>query len=398
MVAEDGGRADGSRVPLYQQVKDALRREVAGGSIDPGERFITQREICERYGVSMITAVRALNDLAAEGVLVRRRGVGTFVAEQARAALPGVPPQEPGRPTVACIVDGLHGLHGSHLAQILVGVESACAAAGYGLILSNVAEAPEREAEALKRALDYGVRGIIIYPVQGQAHPEAFAEVRRRGIPLVMIDRYRTDVVCDAVVADNVSLGRQVTHKLIDLGHTRIATLWGETDCTSVRDRLSGHLDAIGNRGLPIIPEFTVLQPYEPLDQPDRLDIVSSLLSAAEPPTAFLCANGYVLAAIAHDLATLGVRVPDDVMLACMDEAGPHKLLPLAGVAGVLPSTLMATTAMELLMERMHTDSARKPARRVVLDIAIDTQTSGASALFAVSPGRRQRIPTSDSS
>lgn len=385
-VDEGRGQSD-RRVLLYRQVEDTLRAEVAAGAFNPGERFITQREICERFGVSMITAVRALNDLAAEGVLVRRRGIGTFVAEDVtRGVTIGISetadrwPQrskpEAGQPTIACIVDGLHGLRGSHLAQILVGVESACSAAGYGLILSNVGESSNREAEALRRALDQGVRGIIIYPVQGQSHPEAFAEVRRSGIPLVMIDRYRPDFAADAVVADNVSLGRQVTNKLIDLGHIRIATLWGETDCTSVRDRLSGHLDALSSRGLEIIPEFTVMQPYEPLSEPARLDIMSSLLSATERPSVFLCANGYVLAAAAHDLAALGVRVPGDVQLACMDEAGPYELLPLAGVSGVLPSSLMAAKAMELLVERMNTtDAGWKPARRIVLEVEIDTHT-----------------------
>jgi len=287
-------------------------------------------------------------------------------------------------------VDGLHGLRGSHLSQILVGIESACSAAGYGLILSNVAESAEREAEALRRALDQGVRGIIIYPVQGQSHPAAFAEVRSRGVPLVMIDRYRPDFASDAVVADNVSLGRQVTNKLIELGHTRIATLWGETEATSVRDRLSGHLDALGSRGLEIVPEFTLMQPYEPLAEQARLEIMSGLLAAADPPSVFLCANGYVLAAAAHDLAALGVRVPDDVQLACMDEAGPYELLPLAGVSGVLPSSLMAAKAMELLVERMNTDNVDwKPARRIVLEVDIDVHQG---PVFAVSRARDPHV------
>ncbi|MBD0420224.1 GntR family transcriptional regulator [Streptomyces sp. TRM S81-3] len=56
---------------------------IARGEYRPDAPFTTRREICERFEVSMGTAVRVLNELVQEGVLVRRRGRGTFVAEAA---------------------------------------------------------------------------------------------------------------------------------------------------------------------------------------------------------------------------------------------------------------------------------------------------------------------------
>ncbi|MEV5546498.1 GntR family transcriptional regulator [Streptomyces sp. NPDC052309] len=92
-----------------------LREMIARGEYRPDAPFTTQREICERFEVSMGTAVRALNELDQEGVLVRRRGRGTFVAEAAmgtgavpgpapgRAAAPALPGRgrSPGRPDAA---------------------------------------------------------------------------------------------------------------------------------------------------------------------------------------------------------------------------------------------------------------------------------------------------------
>jgi DNA-binding LacI/PurR family transcriptional regulator len=353
--------------PLYQQVKNALKDEIAENKHDPAEPFITQREVCERFGVSTITAVRALNDLVAEGVLVRRRGQGTFIADRAAEQ-----PADSGDITITCIVNGLHGLHGAHMAHILTEVESVCAEHGYQLVLANSAESAEREEGALRRALRNGASGILVYPVQGQSHADVFAEVRRARVPLVMIDRYRPDVASDAVVFDNADLGYQLTNRLIGMGHRRIATLWGETECTSVRDRLAGHVRALHEHDLPVEPELTLLQPYEPRSDRDRTELLGSLLDGPNAPTVFLCANGYVLAAAHRDLSTLGTEVE----LACMDDAGPYDLAPMAVAAGILPSAQMTSRAMELLAQRIDSDRPYGKARRIVLPISLREGTT----------------------
>ena len=69
---------------LFAWVKASLRDSIARGEYAADQPFVTQRQIVERFGVSTTTAVRALNDLVADGLVVRRRGRGTFVADAAR--------------------------------------------------------------------------------------------------------------------------------------------------------------------------------------------------------------------------------------------------------------------------------------------------------------------------
>ncbi len=75
-----------SAVPLFHQLTEQLRgfvrRQVYEGHLKAGDFFTTERALCKRFGVSTITAKRVLDDLEAEGVLVRHRGRGTFVAHQ----------------------------------------------------------------------------------------------------------------------------------------------------------------------------------------------------------------------------------------------------------------------------------------------------------------------------
>jgi GntR family transcriptional regulator len=66
--------------PLYARLKIAIRQMIAAG-MKPGEQLPTEAQLCDKYGVSRITVREAMQVLEAEGVIVRRQGKGTFVAD-----------------------------------------------------------------------------------------------------------------------------------------------------------------------------------------------------------------------------------------------------------------------------------------------------------------------------
>jgi LacI family transcriptional regulator len=362
------------KVPLYQQVKRDLLAAIAAGEYAPGRPFVTQREICERFNVSHATAVRALNDLAAEGHVVRKRGQGTFVAER--------PPEQTARDadgTIACVLQ----YQGPHVGRLLAGIEEVCAQLGYRLFLNHCEGDPAREEQALTRALDHGVDGVIVYPTEGSGVLAPYAEARRRGVPLVMVDRYRPDLATDAVIADNFAAGRDLTTALIGAGHRIIATLWDEIDVTSVRDRLAGHIQALREHGIAARPDLMVLRPYSVQSHEARRALLAELLRGPHPPTVLLCANGYVLATAAEDLVALGLEIPGDIDLAGMDDAGPFDVLPLTAAAISLPSREMGRRAMRLLHQRIIEPDASEP-ELVVLPISVQTRQSSVGHLRVV--------------
>lgn len=61
----------------YEQIASYLREVIEGAS--PGDRLPSDAELCEMFGVSRMTARQAVQLVAAEGLLERRRGAGTFV-------------------------------------------------------------------------------------------------------------------------------------------------------------------------------------------------------------------------------------------------------------------------------------------------------------------------------
>jgi len=66
----------------YLQVKHYVLERIGAGTLRAGERVPSENELVRELSISRMTANRALKELAADGVLVRVAGVGTFVAEQ----------------------------------------------------------------------------------------------------------------------------------------------------------------------------------------------------------------------------------------------------------------------------------------------------------------------------
>ncbi|GAB4207126.1 MAG: GntR family transcriptional regulator [Tibeticola sp.] len=80
IVPAAGSAAAPSFSPLYQQIKTLILRSLQSGEWKPGEAIPSEVELATRFRVSQGTVRKAIDELAAENLLVRRQGKGTFVA------------------------------------------------------------------------------------------------------------------------------------------------------------------------------------------------------------------------------------------------------------------------------------------------------------------------------
>jgi len=66
--------------PRYRAVKEYISDKIRSGDYPAGARIPTEKQLTEMFAVSRMTVNRALRELVAEGLLLRRQGVGTFVS------------------------------------------------------------------------------------------------------------------------------------------------------------------------------------------------------------------------------------------------------------------------------------------------------------------------------
>ena len=69
-----------SGIPAYQRIQSSIRKRIDAGQLRPGDPVSSERDLAKLHQVSLMTARHALAYLEHEGVVERRRGIGTFVA------------------------------------------------------------------------------------------------------------------------------------------------------------------------------------------------------------------------------------------------------------------------------------------------------------------------------
>jgi GntR family transcriptional regulator len=67
-------------LPAYQRIQNVIRKRIDSGQLQPGDAVPSERELAKAHHVSLMTARHALAFLEREGLVERRRGIGTFVA------------------------------------------------------------------------------------------------------------------------------------------------------------------------------------------------------------------------------------------------------------------------------------------------------------------------------
>src|ERR1700731_1102247 len=81
--ATSRGRMSGKNnngLPAYQRIQSGIRKRIESGQLRSGDAVASERDLAKLHQVSLMTARHALATLEREGIVERRRGIGTFVA------------------------------------------------------------------------------------------------------------------------------------------------------------------------------------------------------------------------------------------------------------------------------------------------------------------------------
>lgn len=72
---------NGSPVPIYEQIRDAIREEILKEKLKAGEKLPSVRSLARELSISILTVKKAYDELEKEGFIVSKQGLGTFVGE-----------------------------------------------------------------------------------------------------------------------------------------------------------------------------------------------------------------------------------------------------------------------------------------------------------------------------
>src|SRR5512132_611921 len=176
--------------------------------------------------------------------------------------------------------------------DIARGVEEAVAAEGLAVVLCDSAERADRERRYLELLEEQRVQGILITPVEGVG--KRLRELRQRGIPVVLVDRWASTRSFCSVSVDDVYGGELAAAHLVDQGHERIAFVGGPYKYQQVVDRHDGAERALTMAGLPASRLVRMETPTLTVASGRDAGTQIAELPADRRPTAAFCANDLV--------------------------------------------------------------------------------------------------------
>lgn len=243
---------------LYERVYDYVLDEIRRGSLAAGDRVPSEMDLAARFGVSRITSKRALHMLAEAGVLQRRRGKGTFVADnidalRTVAGQPGAVADQATSTSTACVGLVIPDASDAYGLELLRAIEERCAERGYHLVVRRTRDRQDVEEQAVRALVDSGiVDGLIVFPVHGEYYNASLLRLVVDHQPLVLVDRYLRGIPACSVHTDNRAAARELTGRLLDQGHERIAFCSPPVaNPSSIEERMEGFEAALAERGLP---------------------------------------------------------------------------------------------------------------------------------------------------
>lgn len=308
-MSSDLTRHSNDSTPLYEQVKEIIKKEIESGQLRPGDKVLPERELAKKYNVSRITTVRALSDLGREGILERLQGKGSFVAEPARKADQSY--------TIGI------GLYESQYVlqpffnMIIQAMTEEASSAGYQiqLIVTNNAEGKKNNSFYEGILKQKKVDGLAI--VDHALSDADIIDLHNHNVPIVLFDRTITGHDFRSIMVDNRGGIFQAVEYLHGLGHRQIGLAVHEmTVLSPMFQRYEGFRAGLDILGIGYHPEW-VLE-YVSAEAISESDVIK-LMGSNPRPTAIVCSEDYAAIRISDLLRKLGYKVPRDVSVTGFD-------------------------------------------------------------------------------
>lgn len=353
-----------------ERLRDVIRDALVNGEFRPGDKLPSQNEMCDRFAVSPNTVREAIASLVHEGLLYRVQGKGTFVTDK-----------KPRHLTIGLVVHRLtvqsytNYRRSSEVSSALLHfVQEEANENDVAVLLYVSNDDPEMERRSLKDLVDRKVDGIILFYTGGEKNLDCLEEVKRAGIPLVLVDRYVEGFETDYVVSDNFSGAVRVVDSLAELGFEKILHYTYLNDSNAVSDRTAGYVAAMTSRGVDCGGMITGFpEQLLPSNIDTFRDNIIASLQQVDGRFAVFTTNSGVLQYLWPFIAETGIP-RDQLALACFDYPYPGLPEDVTIVKAIQPLEEIGRRSVRIILDKLN---GLDVIQQVKIDTVIEVTTCG---------------------
>ena len=337
------------RQSLYQQVADILRREILP-SLQPGQRLPAETKLAVQLGVSVLTLRQALSALAQQGLIERRHGSGSYVAQAASELSVAIVTLLSESPRDASFQARLFRMVGTHFSE-------------RGYRVRHYAQPLQTDWSDFLQDVRAGrLAGAVFIAMNPGVLGDALDQ---KGLPFVVT----ADAFPHAVAIDQVNLIQTATRYLLERGCRKLALMQWEGGVTA-RD-CEAFATVMAAYGAPVQEQW-IRRAVDPAQPGSGWEQFREIWAArAEKPDGLLVTDDVILQDVALAILDLHIQVPGQLQIVAQTNKGSGVRYPFPVVALEIDPQEVATGLGEMLIKLMNRESVaalpRYIAPRLVL-------------------------------
>ncbi len=327
-----------------KRARDTVREMIRSGELVPGQRLESERTLSQKLGMTQMTVRRALQELVAEGIIVKQPRVGNFVGEclqttRVAIILPRFMLDE--TPPMWCAGPGLAGI-------------------------SNLFEKREYSLQVLscrpnnfwedagQIVLSNGIKGVLL-SAGSSVRKEDIEKLISAGVKIVVsgVWEFASELGLPTVGIDVITGLRQILNRFIDLGHKRI--LYAKYTDSPSRKLEECLLESFSARlGIPL-SEMVFNVPNHEASGKVEFSVLDQIFESPNIPTAIITADEYIAGEIFRLCYKRNIRIPEDMSLATRSNLSPMSLpVRLAGPDSIKLMTKCNEIAVSFLIKLLE--------------------------------------------
>lgn len=323
---------------------------------------VSIKDVARIAGVSIATVSRCINE--PDRVRMNTRAKVQQAIEQTGYS-PNTLAQSFRRGKTHVIMVVLPSVGDPFFTGVMKGIREVASGNGYSLLINetqfNTITADEIGSIVVSRQAD----GIILLAAMSPFGTRVLSAKNQRALPMVIGCETVSPELNDypGIHIDNISAAREATGYLLNMGHERIAFIYGEHKTLLTTDRERGYREAMTDAGK-VIDSGWVVEGGLTLE--GAIEATDRLLAHANPPTAIFCANDEMAMGCLHAVKSNGLDVPGDISVIGFDDNRYARVTdpPLTTVSQ--PAERIGQRVMERLLKEIENGRSKNAEPEIV--------------------------------
>lgn len=263
--------------------------------------------------------------------------------------------------------------------SVVHGIERIANENNYNVLIYQSNELYEFEKKGIQTFLQSQVDGVLASISKETINLDHYAEIKNRGIPLILFDRTNDRLGVSSVEVDDYAGAFQATKHLIDNGCRRIAHIAGQQHVNIFNLRLKGYIEALNVHGITLDDDLIA---YGKVSVESGRECMRRLLQGRVMPDAVFAVEDFTALGAIQAIKGAGLRIPEDIaIIGFANEAFGEYLTPSLSTVNQQTVT-MGEEAAKLFFEMLRSgEGADMAPRKLVLKPQIICRQSSVKEL-----------------